>query len=59
MDREELISFLHENLSVDVNMEQVDDSDGTYIRCQVSLHLNGEQVSSSSNSVMIEGQNRA
>jgi len=54
MEREELIEFLRENLSIDISMSDNYESGGRYVTSSVSLRLAGEEISSEFDSFRVE-----
>jgi hypothetical protein len=54
MEREELIAFLRENLSVDVSLTDSHEWGGRYATSRVSLRLGDEIISSDDETIRIE-----
>ena len=53
MEREELIEFLRENLSVDVSTDVHYESGGQYLHTRVSISLEDEFISESDDTVWV------
>ena len=53
MERAEIIEFLREHLTVDVVMDMVYECESSYVTCSVSLQIDGEEISSSYDSVNV------
>jgi len=54
MEREELISFLREHLSVQVSTDVNYECSGQYLNTRVSISLDGEEISCDDASTYIE-----
>ena len=53
MEREELIEFLRENLSIDVSMSDSYESGGRYVTTNVSLRLGDDEISSEYDTIRV------
>ncbi len=53
MEREELLEFLREHLTISLSMGHEYESQGEYITARVSLQLDGQEITSDYSSVNI------
>jgi hypothetical protein len=49
----ELIEFLREHLTVNISLNKEYEEDYSYVTCRVSLEIDGEEITSSSDSVYL------
>ena len=53
MERTELIEFLRESLSIEIEMSDSYECDSRYVSCSVTLRLEGDEISSDYSSMNI------
>ena len=46
MERDEIMDFLRESLSIEVTMNENFECDSRYVSCNVILRIDGEEISS-------------
>lgn len=54
MERQEIIDFLRESLSIEISMDTHYESRGAYLNTRVSISLDGEEIVSDDASILIE-----
>lgn len=54
MEKEEIIKFLRDHLTVNVTLDKKYEDDNSFITCSISLQIDGEEINSSYDSVYVD-----